>query len=713
MAKLAISIDFLDDYHRLEKRQRNRVLELARIFADSTPAELSRHKGVHLEPHNNAADPRSKTVRIDSNFRGIVLDLGDNETYLLTKIGSHDDTDRWMANNQFKVNAATGALEILNVAAIAAAVGEIGTQPVPEIEQLFAHRKDKDFTQLGINEDLVLALRALTSEDELLSLLSALPTGQHDALIALTGDETVEQIYQQVAGDIHAASIDTEDLAAALEAPASQSSFHVFTDEEELSLMLNEPLAKWRVYLHHTQRTLAERESYNGPVRVTGGAGTGKTIVAIHRARFLADRVEDRSQRTILFTTFTKNLAEAIERQLVSLAGREVLEAVEVSNVDALAYRVVREAEGSAPTIIDAKDDARLWEMVRDNLGLDFSAEFMRHEWEQVVLAQDIDSRSDYFLANRAGRGVRLDRRNRAKVWKGIEAYLHELDRQNKRTFLQLSAAAAGYLSSRQVKPYNHVVVDEAQDLHEAQWRMLRAAVAEAPNDMFIVGDSHQRIYDRRSSLSKVGINIRGRSKRLRVNYRTTRQILRWAMALLGEEVYDDLDEGTDDQTGSTYYSHLNGLPPVVLPAKNAKEQYGALAAQVKQWIDDGIEPEAIGVIARTTTELDGARSALTSAGVSNLIMGREIAKGDGVRLGSMHRTKGLEFMAVAVINVDDDTVPAHWELTDKSADEVQHRVDLMRERCLLYVACTRARDHLWVGWSGKPSRFIEPMLSD
>ena len=408
MAKLAISTDFLDDYHRLEKRQKNRVQELARIFAESTATQLSRNKGINLEPHNGAADPRSKTIRIDSNFRGIVLDLGDNETYLLTTIGSHDDTDRWMANNRFKVNAATGALEILNVAAIAAAVDEIVVEPVPAAEQLFAHRKDKDFTQLGIDENLLPALRAFANEVQLESLLFLLPTGQYDALIALMGDESVEQIYKELAGDIHAASIDTEDLAAALEAPASQSSFHVFTDEEELSLMLNEPLAKWRVYLHHTQRSLAERESYNGPVRVTGGAGTGKTIVAIHRARFLAERIEDRSQRTILFTTFTKNLAEAIERQLVSLAGREVLSAVEVSNVDALAYRVVREAEGSAPAIIDSQDDDRLWETVRDQLGLDYSPEFLRHEWEQVVLAQDIDSRSDYFLANRAGRGVRL-----------------------------------------------------------------------------------------------------------------------------------------------------------------------------------------------------------------------------------------------------------------------------------------------------------------
>lgn len=715
MAKLAMAIDFLDGYDKLEKRYRNKVKELARTFAGSTATELNAKGGTHLEAYKNAADPRARTVRITDNFRGIVLDAGDNNSFVLVNLGTHDEVDRWMTTRTYSVNAATGALEIVDSAAVQAAVGELEATPAESGPKLFEHRKDKDFTDLGVPKTLIAVLRLLATEDQLQSLLFELPPGQQSALIGLIGDDSIEMLYREVAGDIDSNSIDTDDLAAAIDAPASQAVFHTFTDEEELAQMLNEPFAKWRVYLHHSQRTIAERPIYSGPARVTGGAGTGKTIVAIHRARFLASQIQNNSHPPILFTTFTKNLATSIERQLTSLAGTDITKKVDVTNVDALAHRIVREAEGASPSVLSGSDAHALWDRISIELELDelgFSSEFLSNEWEQVVLAQGIDTRSEYFQASRAGRGVPLSRRARASVWKGIEAFLGELARLNKRTFLQLSAEAAGYLRARSVKPFEHVIVDEGQDLHEMQWRMLRAAVAEGENDMFIVGDTHQRIYDRRSSLSKVGIEVRGRSRKLRINYRTTRQILQWAMALLGEETYDDLDDGTDDQTTSNYHSHLNGERPTTFGGRNAKEQIEALTAQVTSWIEGGLDPDTIGVIARGSHQLEGARAALRAAGVPTVTLAQEAPKDEGVRMGSMHRMKGLEFLAVAVFNVDDDNVPAQIALTDKSADPVQHTHDVRRERCLLYVACTRPRDHLWVGWSGKPSRFLSPVLN-
>jgi superfamily I DNA/RNA helicase len=444
---------------------------------------------------------------------------------------------------------------------------------------------------------------------------------------------------------------------------------------------------------------------------VTGGAGTGKTVVAIHRARHLAGRLQDSTGKPILFTTFTKNLAQAIERDLRSLGGAEVLDVVEVTNVDSLAHRIVAGVEQATPGVALDDEVHELWSDIIDELGIPFSPEFMNTEFEQVVLAQAIGSRSDYFQVTRAGRGVRLSRRDRAAVWKAVEAFLRELNGRGKRTYLQMAQTAAGYLGTRTVRPYQHVLVDEGQDLHETQWRMLRAAVPEQPNDLFIVGDSHQRIYDRRTSLSQVGIKITGRSRRLRINYRTTHEILRWALALLGDSSYDDLDQGHESQTLAMYHSFLHGPAPTMFGGNAKKDELDAVVAQVTKWVDGGVAEEDIAVSARTGGSLDAAAQALERGGIAATRLTADLPRGDGVRLATMHRLKGVEFRCVALIDMDDDSVPLQWAITDKKADPLQHEADLRRERCTAYVAATRARDDLWVGWSGKASRFLRPLL--
>lgn len=713
MATLALSTEMLDDYSKLQKPAQAKVQQLAGMFRKMSAMQLRASKGIHLEKYKGQLDDRARTIRIDGNHRGIVLDAGNDETFVLVRVGTHDEVDLWMVTHQFKVNEATGALEVVNLSAIELAVGQaVEAQRGSTSSPLFGHRRDKDFTQLGISEGLLPALRLLTDEEQLLGLLEVVPQGQADALILLTSDDTVESIYAEVAGPTKPEEIDPDDIAAAVIKPGSRAQFHIVADDAELQEMLAQPLAKWRTYLHSSQEEAAYRPVYNGPARVTGGAGTGKTVVAMHRAKFLADHLKDRQNKPILFTTFTRNLAASIERDLRALGGTELLDVVEVVNVDSLAKRIAQSAEGGSPRVVANETMRQLWADAVDEQGLPFSPEFLAAEFEQVVLAHQCTSRSEYFTVSRAGRGLRLSRKERALVWKGIEQVTQELSARGERTHLQLASDAAGYLEGRTVTPYRHVIVDEAQDLHEAQWRLLRAAVAEGPNDMFIVGDSHQRIYDRRTSLSKVGINIRGRSRRLRINYRTTHEILRWALALLGEETYDDLDEGTESQALAEYHSFLHGSPPTMVGAQAKQEELDALCTQVAAWIEGGIPEEEIGVAARIGAGLETVANALKSAGVLSVILDQGMPKGDGVRLGTMHRMKGLEFRCVAIVDCDDDTVPLSHALTDAAADQVQRAYDMRRERCLLYVAATRARDDLWVGWSGTPSRFIEPMIN-
>lgn len=726
MTRFAISKDLLSRLSRLDAAVRSRVEELAVKCEQMSMRELRESAGLHLEQYQAQRDPRARTIRLGSNHRGIVLVPDAAETIVLIDVLTHDDADRWMLSNEFQVNAATGALEVVDVAAQSdliamgqsdlIAMGQSEDPAAPaEAPLLFAHRSDREFVQLGVAESLLPLLRLMRSDSELEALLEHVPQGQADALIMLTGTESTDTLFAALVGQEGPGHVDPTDLDAAVDAAASQSQFHVVADEHELQEMLARPLAAWRVYLHPTQREAAYRSSYNGPVRITGGAGTGKTVVALHRVRALVERSAAAGSATgsgggaprILFTTFTRNLAQSIERDLQVLGGSDLRDAVEVLNIDRVAHQILSDAEGATPRVVVGDAVDRIVQAAIDDVGAELSVPFVIQEWEQVVIAQDIGSRDGYFAASRAGRGTRLDRRDRATVWKVIEAITGELARRGQRTVLQMAHAAAGYVSGAAVKPYDHIVVDEAQDLHEAQWRLIRAAVADGPDDLFIVGDAHQRIYDRRSSLSKVGINIRGRSRRLRINYRTTHEILRWSLAVLGDGDFDDLDTGTERQDRAGYHSFLHGPAPGVERFGTRAELAAGAAQRVRQWISDGVDPSEIALAARTRSQLNGVESELQRAGIRCFRLGRDLRIGEGVALGTMHRLKGLEYRCIGVVGVSADEVPSPQALAAVRGDPVEEALEMRRERCLLYVACTRAREDLWIGHTGDPSPFI------
>jgi superfamily I DNA/RNA helicase len=492
----------------------------------------------------------------------------------------------------------------------------------------------------------------------------------------------------------------------------------VFVDgSEELDRILKHPFAMWRTFLHPSQRKIAYAPKYAGPVQVTGGAGTGKTVTALHRAAFLAKRalgqlpVDGGGGAPILVTTFTRNLGEALEAQFSLLAelngsdtAAHVRSKVEILNVDKLAYQVVAKARGRNLAPIDEREVLGLWATVAAAAGVPFTPAFLNREWRQVILAQSLSSEGAYLTCSRAGQGTPLGKVQRRQVWQAIRQFEAELRGQGRDTFIQLADEAARVLRGEPGALYRHVIIDEAQDLHPAQWRLLRAAVAAGPDDMFIVGDPHQRIYDNQVSLAKMAINVRGRSRRLTVNYRTTQEILALAVPTLGQGPVVGLDDSLDSLDG--YRSPLHGRRPKVIAARNREAELEALVRQVRGWLDDGIEPHAIGIAARAGYLGKEAAAVLEKAGV-RVVQLTAKASAHAVRVGTMHRMKGLEFQAVAVIGVSDGIVPAPNAVTAFDEDPVAHAQDLQRERCLLFVACTRARDHLYVSYSGAPSPFL------
>ena len=513
---------------------------------------------------------------------------------------------------------------------------------------------------------------------------------------------------QEVVDTLYGESIKqaNTDIATALTNPITQMQFTIAEGEEELKAMMNAPLDKWRVFLHPSQRRLVSK-NFSGPARVLGGAGTGKTVVAMHRARYLAQQCGNNER--ILFTTFTANLAQDIKENLRKICTTDEMRRIEVIHLDAWIARYLQQQDYEY-TIKYGDDISALWETASRSTGEDFDLPegFFEDEWNSVVQAQGIKTSMEYMQAPRPGRGVRLDRKKRIAVWKVFDEYRTLMNIQKVRDSATAMSECCQLMTTQpDFHPYYAIVVDEGQDLSMNAFRLLRTLAGEQhENDLFIVGDAHQRIYRNKVTLSKCGINVRGRSSQLRVNYRTTEEIRSWAMHVLTGISFDDLDGGEDNAKGYRSLSH--GEAPIVEVFDSVDKEYNALVEHIQKAIDSGMDPMEICVVARTSPMLKGYSAALANAGIRTYEIKR--SKTDdrnmpGVRLATMHRVKGLEFTNMFIVGMNKNAMPMKSAIA--TSDPVSKAEAITAERCLLYVALTRAKKVAYVMASGEVSEFI------
>ncbi|MCI3151494.1 DNA helicase UvrD [Streptomyces sp. GB4-14] len=707
MPQLAFAQSFWDGYESLEKPVRAGVRKAMAKFQAMSAAELNADKGLHLESVENARDKRMRTIRITDFWRGVVLAPDDgSDVFLLVNVLPHDDAYTWAAKRLYSANSATRALEVRNAVALDELTPVYENAARSASRLLFEHVSDGTLRELGIDDQVLRAARSLASKAQLEAFSTLLPEDQLEVLQYLAEGFNPEEVYRDVVAvrrPADAPAEPVEDLATVIANTSAR--IRLVTGPRELEEALDKPFAAWRVFLHPSQRRVAYRASFGGPVQVTGGPGTGKTVAALHRVKHLLGRSDD---SRVLLTTYTNALAAGLRDMLGLLLDEDekLLVRVDVTTVDAFANGVVRAGSANAPKPVGDRDQRQLWEKVVKQLDLPFTARFLAQEYRHVVLGQDLRDLDAYLGASRRGRGTGLGPARRREVWSGVERFERLLRDRGETTHLGICARAADLLAEGPA-PYAHVVVDEAQDLHPAQWRVLRAAVATGSDDLFITGDPHQRIYDSRVSLGSLGIATAGRSFRLRVNYRSTEEILTWSARLLAPVTVEALEgEGTDSLAG--YRSLLHGRHPRAQGYATRQEETEALVDRVRELLDDGLAPHEIGVCARFNLSLDAAEEKLKTAGIPVVRVKGQTAQGaEGVRLATMHAMKGLEFRAVFVLGVGEGSVPFAREITPREADAPQHEADLLRERCLLFVACTRAREALSVTWSGAASPFL------
>lgn len=678
--KVALSSDFLLQLSKLPASVHAKVLKWAVLFqADPT------NPGINYENINSARDKNLKSVRLDRDWRGIVFKPDVGNVYVLLYVDHHDAAYRWAENRKLAVNPVTGAMQLVMyeqvVEAVPAAEPQQPAAPAVETSYLFISQTDHDLMSVGVPQDMLPLVRAIRSEVELDALQPQLPVEAYEGLFLLAAGDTVDQVLSARETRVDQ-DVDVEDFAAALDTPESRSRFVVISDDESLTAIMNAPLAQWRIFLHPTQHKLASGDR-SGAVRVLGGAGTGKTVLAMHRAKWLAEQ-RTRPDQKVLFTTFTKNLATDIEQNLKSLCSKATMDRIEVVNLDAWVHGFMRTHKLEQRIVYDRRQEgaAQAWlaaMAVRDTT-LDLSEDFYAQELEQIVLAQGITTLDGYRTARRTGRGVLLNRAKRDAIWPVFEEYRGQLASRKLKTVDDAYREVAALLMERRdASPYSAIIIDETQDLGPQALRLLRVLVPVAPNDLFFVGDGHQRIYNRhRAAMSKCGIDIRGRSKKLYINYRTTDEIRRQAVALLEGIEIDDLDEGHDEC--KKYRSLSHGPAPKVVRVTGVEGASAEAAAFIREWLPTDAASLSFCVIAHSEKTRDALAQQLQTQGhktVAITAQANHLDTSGVVHVSTMHRAKGLEFDCVIVV------APRRF------VDEI---VGDGNERQLLYVALTRAK---------------------
>jgi superfamily I DNA/RNA helicase/mRNA-degrading endonuclease RelE of RelBE toxin-antitoxin system len=690
--KIALGADFLTAFSRLPQKQQKKVREFLDKFTENPAAPT--HNYEHIQ---GARDPNLRSVRIDGNYRGIVLKPEHGNVYVLLWVDAHDAAYQWAAQRTCTIHPGTGTVQVVlteEAAAESLAGGPKTAEPPAPVAaiaappRLFAQQTDAEILSLGVPEALLKLVREAADDAELERLEPVLPREGFEGLFLVAAGYSVSEARNELGLD-QVAAIDTTDFSAAVERPGSRRQFVLVSDASEMESILSAPLEQWRVFLHPSQRRLVEMAAA-GPARVLGSAGTGKTVVAMHRAVWLARKVCTEGQK-VLFTTFTKNLAADIAANLKSICSRDEWERIEVVHLDAWVRRFLEKQSFPLKLAYDEAVRGSLWEKAMALLPpeLNLPAGFPRAEWDNVVQAQGVEDLPAYMGASRVGRPRRLTRQERYQLWPVFAEYRALLDEGGLCEPADAFRTAARLIRERAVTfPYRAVVVDEAQDFGNEAFRLIRAMLPAGANDLFIVGDAHQRLYGQQVVLSRCGIDIRGRGRKLRINYRTPEEVKNWATGLLKGLAFDDLDAGVDDTEGIR--SIVHGEPPLVQTCTSVTAAAEAVCAHITQLLKaDSARPETICLVARTHHELDEYQKYVSQA--CSAIHRIETGKADdrntpGIRLATIYRVKGLEFDHVIIAGALDDA--------DASPDAVERTT---QNRALLYVAATRARKSLLV----------------
>lgn len=681
---------------------------LGRLTAQEQKAAKTTAFDLQLDPTSNglsfhkldrAKDSNFWSVRVNADIRIIVHRTA--ASILLVYVDHHDNAYKWAERRKIERHPATGAMQLVEVRERIEEVEifkarEVAATLAPAVTsaaRLFDNLRKVELMAFGVPEEWVNDVRVAT-EDTLFDIIEHLPQEAQEALLKLAVGEKPQPPEP--------APIEADPFAH----PDAQRRFRVLTNAEELKQALDYPWDKWAVFLHPAQADLVAR-SFSGPTRVSGSAGTGKTIVALHRAVHLA-RANPGS--TVLLTTFSKALANSLRVKLASLVGAEpsIAAGIIVKSVSAVGYDLYSERFGQPQIAATALIRSLITKAASEVEGHRFSAHFLFGEWEDVVDAWQLRSWDEYRDVSRLGRKTRIGGKQREALWAIFERVRAGLLERRVVTWSDVFGRLTESMTGKADRPYAFAVIDEAQDLGVAEARFFAAMAAGQNDGLFFAGDLGQRIFQQPFSWKALGLDVRGRSHTLRINYRTSHQIRLHADRLLPATV-SDVDGNAEGRRGTV--SMFDGPPPMVVVCRDTDHECRIVGNWIKDRLQEGCAPNEVGIFVRSDAELKRARAAVKASDARAIELNDKIEVEDGaVAISTMHFAKGLEFRSVVVMACDDDVIPQSDRI-ESVADDADLEEVYNTERHLLYVACTRARDHLLVTGITPVSEFVDDFL--
>ena len=681
--KLYLGDKCWDKLFELPKNVQLRVRDFQRKFKENpfSPA-------INLEKIASFEDDSLRTARIDDTYRAII-GVASGDTYCLLYIDHHDEAMRWAQHKRFAWNSYTNSFQVTSIT-----MEEVVEQRGKERDDtVFAKYSDEQLLRIGVPEHQLPLVRSIKDMDDLEKAESSLSGDVFEYLFYLMDDGTdINNIITEVEAGKEQDGDSTIN---------NKRNFIEITDDEELERVIAEGTEKWQIFLHPSQRLLVEK-SYAGSLKVTGGGGTGKTVAAIHRLKKLTEKG---SMKSVLYTTFTRTLIKNISSRVKSM--RIKSENCVIENIDKLALDMAK-SYGLIPqtaTVLDYGPSSRtseeIWDgIVTDNLS-QFDTRFLKREYLDVIVYNNNKTIDDYYRQSRTGRTQPVNRKQRTEIWNLVEQYVARKKESQLYDRNEIFNLIANHLNENGIHPFKHVIADEIQDFSNPELRFLRALVEEGPDDLFLVGDPYQRIYNNRKiAFSQVGINVRGkRSKRLRVNYRTTEEIKRAATNVVNGCAFDDFDGSPESLAG--YVSLMHGDRPEYKIYDNRNEEIAAIIDFIRMCRENCIEYKDIVVASYIKDSIKPVQDALHRNNIPyKNLMNEGTGNDNGVNLSSFHNMKGLEFKVVILSDVNKKTFP-YLPYGFEGLDEIEKKNHLMNQKALMYVAITRAMQKVLITGSG------------
>ena len=695
--RLFLSDTCYEPLFALPKKIQSKVINFQRKFRECTTAN-----GMHLEPIAQFNDASMRTARIDDNYRAVIGIIDDN-AYLLY-VGTHENAYNWGIRKELVWNDHTQACQLVTVHQITETVVK---KDESEESYPYANVSEAQWLKIGVPEDLIAQVRLIKSLDDLELLEEYLPTDAFENIYNLLDGEKIDDIIAEIEDG---QAKESEDQ---LLSNNNKRRFVELTDDDELQRILDNDMDKWQLFLHPSQQKLVDAD-YKGTMKVSGGAGTGKTVAALHRLKHLSGNPEAK----ILFTTYTGTLRENLE-ELVKKMGINRSRCT-LSNIDQVLIETARQYNvKDGYKILDYSGDEeslKLWREVLETEVTEFDEKFLYDEYIDVIVYFGNTDVKSYMLQQRVGRTKALSRKQRMEIWKLVEKYIELKQERKVVDRLELFNETTQFLNDNNIRPYTNVIADEFQDFSNPELKFLRALVAEGRNDLFLTGDPMQRIYSgRKINFGAAGINVRGvRSRRLKINYRTTEPIKKVAVSVIKGLAFDDMDGGTESMNGYVSLIH-GGEKPIYKIVGSATDEVNQTVEWVKECINNQINANDICIAAPSMGLMKDLQSYLHTNGIAYKVLKGTSKQGasNGISLCTLHSLKGLEFKVVVLIGINERNIPS--KVTERypfiGMDALDKKEFLSSKRSLLYVAITRARQLVYMVGYGDPCGLVESIV--